>query len=816
MNSTSIKTITTNEISLQDLCDEERIPYFYTTIRLNAKGDKVPMLPKEFPSFSYEKAMEWNDSKKDILSYNKMCVILRASKYMVIDFDDNLNMKERFEKYGGENYYTKSTGRGLPHLWRLKDDDDWSKNITKVGGEEVDFIYSYSFERRDAKMRFNDKTGLDMPSFDYLALHPKPISKTALKAKQDAPPPVRSERPGSNDHYRRLILHLNNHSRVKAIASYSEWLKVGFACKSAFLPDIWFEIFKSYSAMSSNPEHNSNYVDYEAWEKMFEGEAKCGIPTILEYSKANNETVYNEIEADYRKKENKKLLEEGKALLLEAVATESAEAEALAETKANEANVVDTDADACDKFYKKYGKKVVRSIDGWCVNMPNTNHWEVGDEFVKQLIIQANFKKRMLAGILPYSANYTGCSNIFKTLCCRYDLYPLNKNFIDEINDATKGRVYFKDQYWDLVAREWKPIDEVIPLVFIDRPAPVSVFTKITDANVKDFETKVLNMFRSDGDKKMYLHALSRALGGYIIDKMWFVKKGMRNSGKGVLQEQAKMSFGEYIAFIDPPMSKSYNSGDASENRWILTAQCHLKRIAFTNEIKGLAGKVKLTFDGNSIKKIIASGGDLIPTRNHFKGEIFVKNNTTTFMSLNEVPVCDPVDALDNMVLFDMPYKFVEKGMVAEDIMYREASATLKSEIASNTLWRDIYLYLIFKHFKNEPVKISDMSAENMAEREEIASTSVVTNPIQLLNKYTVAAEKGWISTDDLRRILKPANMSDQKMGKFLKMRGYVPKKGKAEKYKDINGEEKERRLQGYEGLSIKPKEGIEEDETDS
>lgn len=479
--------------------------------------------------------------------------------------------------------------------------------------------------------------------------------------------------------------------------------------------------------------------------------------------------------------------------------------------------IITDDASACVAFYKKYGASVVRAIDGWYANMPNTNFWVMGDGYIKQLIIDANFKKNTEFGLLSYSTNHTGMNNIFKMLECCYNLYPLNENFIDEINQKTKGRIYFEDKYWDLIKRCWCDITaDAIPLIYIKRPAPVKAFEEITDADIEDFYNKVFNMFRTSGDREMYLRAIARAAGGFIEDKRWNILKGMRNCGKGILQEQNKASIGEYISFIDPPMSKSFNSGDASEMRWLLTANCHLKRISFTNEVKGLAGKNKLTFDGNIIKKVIASGGDLIPTRMHHKGEIFVKNNTTTFMSLNEIPVCDPVDALDNMILFDMPYKFVEKEMVKDDIMYRESNPNLKSEIVTNELWRDTYLYLLTKYFKNEPTKISDMSFENKIECEEIASASTITNPIQLLNKYTKqdteADAEGWVSTDDLRRILKPAKMSDQKMGRFLTERGYIRRK-KTLKTKDLNGDDVTKQHQGYAGLSLRKTKDDDEDE---
>lgn len=323
----SAKVVKT-EISISDLCDEERIPYLYTIIRLNSKGKKQPSLPEGFQNYTYEQAMKWNEEKSKIASYNRMCVLLRKSKYMVVDFDDDKNWDARFAKYGGNNYITKSCSKGFPHLWRLKDDDDWSKNKTKIDDEEVDFIYSYIFERREAKMICYDATGCEMPSFDFKTLHPKPIDKSATRQPSvnvERTPPVFNE--ATRAHLQRLTYHLGNHS-PEDIASYSVWFSMGNAIKSSFPVENWFEILQCYSQRSSRVEHNPDFIDYDEWETMFEKDPKCGIPTILEYSKKNDETEYERIETEYKNTERKKLLEEGKKKLLESVAEQSTETSA--------------------------------------------------------------------------------------------------------------------------------------------------------------------------------------------------------------------------------------------------------------------------------------------------------------------------------------------------------------------------------------------------------------------------------------------------------------------------------------------------------
>lgn len=479
--------------------------------------------------------------------------------------------------------------------------------------------------------------------------------------------------------------------------------------------------------------------------------------------------------------------------------------------------LIDDDYDACIKLKNKYGDCIVRGVDTWYVNLPETKRWEQGEEFVKQLIMISNFRRPTEFGSSPYGSNATGCNNIYKTLCSSHILYPVNENFIDEINNATKNKVYFEDKYWDLELREWFDIDDVIPLIYIKRPAPT--FQNITQDELNDFEKQVLNMFSTERDRNLALLSFARGLGGNVMDKKFVVFKGMRNSGKGVIQEICSASFGEYVAIFDPPMMKSHNSNDASDRRWVLTSNAHLKRIAFTNEVKNITGKTDLVLDGNEMKKVICSGGDTFPARNHFKGEVFVRNNTTAFMALNEIPQCKPADAMENMILFDMPFKFVDEGIVGDDIMYRKTDTTIKHKIKTNARWAELFLYMVFKNYRSASITANDMSETNLAECNHIANTMKSNNPIVLFNNHFVRDDSGWVSTVDIKKALEPAKMNDVKFGAFLKERGFTQKRGEAVPVKDDcgnilkddKGKIKTKSPQGYIGLSIKEK--VDEDD---
>lgn len=472
------------------------------------------------------------------------------------------------------------------------------------------------------------------------------------------------------------------------------------------------------------------------------------------------------------------------------------------------------DYHGCQLLKENYKNNIIKCGDTWYVNMPGFNHWERGEEFVRELIMISHFTKKKGEIEIPYSSNTSGCNNIFKAVCSS-SLFPLNENFIDEINRKTKARLYFQDKYWDFVQKKWHPTGQetdengpapIIPLIYIKRKAPSLVFTP---EEIAEYKTSVLNMFATDADRNLYLQGLARGLAGHYEDKKFLVMKGLRNSGKGVLQEQCLTSFGEYCCIYDVPMTKTNYKADASDRRWVLTSKAHIKRIGFTSEVANIVGKNDLTIDGNELKKVICSGGDSFKARGHYSDEIDVIMNTTTIMSLNNIPVSNPTDALENMIPFSMPFKFVDEDMVSEDIMYRKADSTIKDNIKKNTKWRDIFLHLIFEAYQTTPIKFSDMNEINQAETMHVNKDT--TNPVKLFNDAFVKDEFGWVSTEDIRQVLAKAKLNDCNLSKFLKDRGFIQKKATVPKLneyglpmKDDKGKEIKVRTPGYAGLSLK------------
>ena len=155
-----------------------------------------------------------------------------------------------------------------------------------MNGDDVDFIYEYVYESRDAQIVTYEDGGL-APFFHYLTLHPEPVTKNTEKTitLQLIPKLISLQ----SDDRMKLMEHLRNIGDMYK-TSYDDWLKIGFSCKNIFAEDEWMTIFEGWSGN----------CDDGTWDKKFNYDGKCGIPTILNYSKKSDEKEYNTIEEKYK------------------------------------------------------------------------------------------------------------------------------------------------------------------------------------------------------------------------------------------------------------------------------------------------------------------------------------------------------------------------------------------------------------------------------------------------------------------------------------------------------------------------------------
>jgi len=434
---------------------------------------------------------------------------------------------------------------------------------------------------------------------------------------------------------------------------------------------------------------------------------------------------------------------------------------------------IQDDEDACNYLKKHYGNKIVHANDDWYCHLPNTNCWSKGLKCIRAMIKELNFYIIGENGDKPYSSTTSGMNKIIEYLEKNCSLlFPIDTEFINNVNRKTEGLVFYLDKYYDFNNHVFLQIQtDNLPIIFENRIAPD--LTTITDYEIKNYVSSYLNMFRND-ERPLILKAFSRALAGHVSDKIWYSMCGLRNTGKGVFQTGFNYSFGSYTTTFDMPMIKTSNKQDASDYRWVVSTGCHLKRVGFANEVQSINGLDPI-IDGGAIKKVIASGGDDIITRGLYKDEAIVKNNMTAFASLNGNPDASPKDALSNCIPFKMPYKFVD---FPNDITEFKSDDNIKKKMITERN-RDIFTKIIFNAYGGKVLE-SEMTERMKEDLKEICHGNV-NEPLYILrNKFRkptqqeIDEKNDWTAFAEIKDEFKFAKMSDTALGRFLKERGYA------------------------------------------
>ena len=335
MSTTITKTLKVklNSKPIIEFCNDFEIPYVYCRIRLHYKTKEkiIEGVPKGVMSMTYTQAMEYNESITDPLFRTHINILLKncegADKLMIIDIDDKADIPLAFELFG-DSFKTKSSRKGLPHLWRLKKDNDYSTDATgiELNGRKtaIDLRYTNIFECADSKIEYiGDISNIN--EFDFETYHPSPLDEKPIpKAPRVASEEYTNLMAENTPVFKRFINHLK-HIKEEHVEAGDSWLKIGFAIKRVFGcldNELWFEILEQWSQRS--PKHKAE--DTEPWCKRFDAESKCGIPTILHYSELSGKEGYDAIEKEYydamkqiKQEELQPILNEGKRQLMEAV-----------------------------------------------------------------------------------------------------------------------------------------------------------------------------------------------------------------------------------------------------------------------------------------------------------------------------------------------------------------------------------------------------------------------------------------------------------------------------------------------------------------
>lgn len=270
-----------NKISTRDFCDNHKIPYVLCHIRIINDDKKTEGLEKGWTEWSYEKCMEHNKSLKRKM--NAMNINIRKSNFMVIDIDDANTLKYCLDTFTNE-WVSYSIRKKLPHLWRVKDENDISGDFTNSENKHYDLRFANIFERIDNYIYYNNENMLEWLSAD----HPKPKFKTDVintsnKEIINTPSTI------INDELIELLDIIN----IEYWTNYNDWFKLLMSIKSSY-PDNYNEIAHKYSKKANN-------YDFDSVNKKLEEQVNnISAGTINYYAKLSNKDKYFDIKIKYK------------------------------------------------------------------------------------------------------------------------------------------------------------------------------------------------------------------------------------------------------------------------------------------------------------------------------------------------------------------------------------------------------------------------------------------------------------------------------------------------------------------------------------
>ena len=403
---------------------------------------------------------------------------------------------------------------------------------------------------------------------------------------------------------------------------------------------------------------------------------------------------------------------------------------------------IDDDVDASEVIIRKYGQMMV------CCNsvkyVKKDNIWTCNDSIVSSTIYNWIVNTPMILKVSEKKKINYNRDKVYIKKCLDVIMNTAfvndNPTFIKDNLIKSKDYLPFKNGIYSIRDKKLYSYDE-IDIQFtqqIDRDFPEQ-----NDDKMKELIKRVIEpIFPYEEERNYFFFILSRALAGRYEDKKWYINKGSRNSGKGVITKMLQNSFKKFVGIFNSGafVVKQFQNGDDAKNlSWV----CGKKdcRLIISNEVKE-----KTILDGVLIKSL-SSGGDTVLARTNHKDEYEFTPQFMMMFMLNDLKGVDPIDALENCEQFYCKSKFVQQ----EDLIEGQAFLKLRDENIKEFIETpeaiDAFTLYVLHHFQDqlqvpESVKVS---TENMVE-------DIPLTLEQILLKYfrSSSNNKDRLFTDDI------------------------------------------------------------------
>lgn len=358
--------------------------------------------------------------------------------------------------------------------------------------------------------------------------------------------------------------------------------------------------------------------------------------------------------------------------------------------------IIINDAFAARKFAEIYKEIIYDSGVVWVFDK-STGIWSCDESHIARVITNCGdklvFKQIVGNGIISkndYSGNVKNTKNLMIKLP---DILPKRDGYMLSKIKSDIGKLLFTDGIYDfktgIFTLGFDP--NIVFNYSMPRPFPKKEQDKINFIRKISFD----DAFADEGNRDTLLHNLMRASIGDFRKKMT-IGLGFTNSGKGMLTQLVRTSFGSYCStFNGNSLIGNYDNGDsAKKNGWILNIVN--SRFAFSSEIQ-VDEKNNICIDGNLLKSVV-SGGDEIKARLLHKNDRNVINKSTLFVFANDMPKVSPIDdgIRDRAQVINWSYSYVNEP---RKIHEKKCDPEL-SKLYNQTEYGDAFFWLMVEEFE--------------------------------------------------------------------------------------------------------------------
>lgn len=391
--------------------------------------------------------------------------------------------------------------------------------------------------------------------------------------------------------------------------------------------------------------------------------------------------------------------------------------------------IVRDDVEAADVIMQRLAD-VLRKADDNRVFIKNDNVWvsdqNLVDSILRQHVLRSGINRVDKEGCKPYAAMVTHARNIVTAI---RDLLPVTDNFIKLLRESSVGKLCFKNGVYDFKTKRLLSYEESGVYTMVHTGRDYVDHGSIPEFLAVKAEVKRMVFEGALGKQAdMYNKRLARGLAGHIVDKVWTVMEGLRNSGKGALLKWLQTAFGKYVVTI---IAENFllrpgdsNAEEALKGKWMI--DCEYARLAFSSEIK-MDPDSKIKLSGNDIKKF-ASGGDTVQVREIKQKQFDIVVNTMLTMMCNALPPVSPPDALETMEYYSCPYKYVPVLPEGQDGtgMFRLADDAVKTTLLDKKYAIDAFISIVLDAYEEtKPVPTAEVRANSEEFREDGGDNSM-------------------------------------------------------------------------------------------